>query len=514
MAPRGQRVAVGIVGPSNKARSVTQQSGRTVNLYPEVNDPDSKSVVALYSAPGYFRWANLTALVTEGAAIRAVHIMGSRFFLVAGASVYEVEYDETLQSFNTLTELDTLATDEGRVGMSDNNGILVLGDGTGFFSLDPDSPAITPILNEDLDVIPGTFSRFFDGYTLFFQADTGLFYYSAINDATTVEGLNYMSAEGSPDNTVAALVINRQAIILGSESIEFHYNSGDADNPFQRIAGGFIEHGCAARWSAVKFDNTAVFVGRNSEGQGVVWRLGGAGAEPQRISSHAVEKCIEKVLFAGVARDDLTEQITAYADQVEGHPRYVLNLPAVPATTNSPAQPSMTWAYDASTRLWCELGSMNPTTGLFERARADQHVIWRGRHYYGSYSDPWIYELSPNYYREGEDRYWVKFRESSHLSFDGRRFKINALTIEMETGVGRDGAVQGSNPTIMLQVSWDGGRTFGSIVTRSIGAIGEYQTEVRFGPLGSGRDCVLRLSISDPVRVCITGAHADVEVGR
>jgi hypothetical protein len=51
--------------------------------------------------------------------------MGNRLFVVAGTKVYEV----TSASFGTPTLRGVLAPSSGRVGMSDNNGKLIIGDG-------------------------------------------------------------------------------------------------------------------------------------------------------------------------------------------------------------------------------------------------------------------------------------------------------------------------------------------------------------------------------------------------
>jgi hypothetical protein len=116
-----QRIPIGLVGPSNRAGSIAQQSGRRINLYMEANDQDAKAQVALHSAPGIETWWDLTADGT----IRGQHRMGNRLFVVAGTKVYEV----TSASFGTPTLRGVLASSSGRVGMSDNDGKLVIGDG-------------------------------------------------------------------------------------------------------------------------------------------------------------------------------------------------------------------------------------------------------------------------------------------------------------------------------------------------------------------------------------------------
>ncbi len=508
-APR--RVPLPFIGPSSKASSSAQQSGRTVNLYPEINDPDAKAVVALHACPGFFRWADEEDLDALDLPIRGFHTAGDRWFAVVGNKVVEVTRDISGTDFAAINTLSTLSTYEGRVGMSDNSGKLIVGDGSGFWIIDLDTLVKVPLLNDGEERIRGWISRYIDGTTLYFLRDSSTYYYSEINDPATVRGLNFFSAEGSPDFTVNAHILGQQIVILGQRSVEWHYDSGDADNPFQRIQGGYQEHGSIGRWASCRFDNSIVMVGRNQEGQGKVLRLGGAGTAPQVISSPAVEQALAKV---GFAYADVTERVTMWAYEDAGHAFFLTNLPMVPGTVNNPAQPSQTWSHDAASGLWHERAYMNPETGLFERIRSDFHALWKGRHYTGDYALANIYEMSLDYYRENTLPL-IKLRESAGpLSVQGKRFTVHKLRIEMETGVGRDGGVQGSDPKLIMQYSWDGGRNWSDEVWRDIGAMGQTKTTVEFGPCGSGHDFNIRVIVAEPIRVTMTGAWADVTVGR
>lgn len=66
-------------------------------------------------------------------------------------------------------------------------------------------------------------------------------------------------------------------------------------------------------------------------------------------------------------------------------------------------------------------------------------------------------------------------------------------------------ATVGANPQVMLQVSRDGGRTWGAEMWFPLGKIGEYMTTIRSDPLGTARDFVFKFRISDPVKRVLTG---------
>ena len=77
----------------------------------------------------------------------------------------------------------------------------------------------------------------------------------------------------------------------------------------------------------------------------------------------------------------------------------------------------------------------------------------------------------------------------------------------MQQGVGLNNG-QGQNPQIMLQVSRDGGYTYGNEMWTSFGAQGEFLKRAEWRRLGVSRNYVFKFRISDPVKVVFIGAAA------
>jgi PKD repeat protein len=73
------------------------------------------------------------------------------------------------------------------------------------------------------------------------------------------------------------------------------------------------------------------------------------------------------------------------------------------------------------------------------------------------------------------------------------------------------GAVVERSPQAMLQISDDGGFTWGSERWENIGKIGEYRTRMHWHRLGSSRNRVFRLVISDPVKRALIGCRVTTE---
>lgn len=72
---------------------------------------------------------------------------------------------------------------------------------------------------------------------------------------------------------------------------------------------------------------------------------------------------------------------------------------------------------------------------------------------------------------------------------------------------------QGQDPVLMMRYSDDAGHTWSQERSKSIGKIGETRKRVIFRRLGSARNRVYEIKVSDPVKVTILGAELMVEEG-
>jgi hypothetical protein len=119
--------------------------------------------------------------------------------------------------------------------------------------------------------------------------------------------------------------------------------------------------------------------------------------------------------------------------------------------------------------------------------------------------------MSPNVYDDNGDEL-LRLRAFRNPFSSGYINFYKSLQIDMETGVGLTSG-HGSDPNLMIRWSDDGGNNWTSKKRISIGKKGEYSRRVLISRLGSGRDRVWELSISDPVPVRFTGAFIDYEAG-
>jgi hypothetical protein len=130
-----------------------------------------------------------------------------------------------------------------------------------------------------------------------------------------------------------------------------------------------------------------------------------------------------------------------------------------------------------------------------------------------------IYELSLDVYTDN-GQVVRRVRTGPHIHSDRKRLYFKEIEIDIERGVGLDGIVDsginpegslGKDPQAFLQWSDDGGRTWSNEYWGSLGKIGEYKDRLHWHRLGMSRDRVFRLTISDPVKIVLIDARADVQ---
>ncbi|MFZ9845252.1 MAG: hypothetical protein ACO3EW_04675, partial [Candidatus Nanopelagicaceae bacterium] len=192
----------------------------------------------------------------------------------------------------------------------------------------------------------------------------------------------------------------------------------------------------------------------------------------------------------------------AYTYQQEGHPFYVLTFPSA----------NRTWVYDVSTQAWHErAGFFN---GAFIRHRSNCQMNFNSEVIVGDFEDGRIYAFDLDVYSDdGATQKWLRsWRALDTGKNNLKRTAHHSLQLDCESGIGLDGdgTVQGSDPTVSLRWSDDGGHTWSNYHAKSMGRIGEFGTRVLWRRLGMTqklRDRVYEISGTDPVKISIMGAE-------
>ena len=319
-----------------------------------------------------------------------------------------------------------------------------------------------------------------DGYGIFSQAGTEKFWLSGLDDMTTIDALDFSSADVFADELKGCVSDHRELWLFGKTSTEVWVNTGDASFPFARAGGGFMERGCAASGSISKADNAVYWLGDDLR----VYRA--EGYQPQPISTPAIEILIEGT--------EAQEGAWSFVYDQAGHKFYVLGFN------------NLTIVFDVTTGLWHERKSQ----GL-DRWRVRFHAEFDEKQLVGDAINNQIYDLSLTTYTDDGDEIRREIVTPPLHAQTSRAF-MSELRLDVEPGVGLTSG-QGSDPQWFLDWSDDGGHSWSNELWRSPGGIGEYATQVRWHGLGAFRSRTLRFAISDPVKAVVLGAYARIEQG-
>jgi len=464
-----------ILGASYVARSVNAADNRMINLYPEAVREGGKEAGFLSRCPGL----RLVATVGSGP-VRGLWSHNNILYVVSGTEFYKVT------SAYVATKIGNVSG-TGPVSMADNGTQLFIACNGPSYIYNYNTLAFGAITDEDF---PGAVNvGYLDGYFVFNEPNSQRIWITSLLDGTSIDPLEFASAEGSPDGLVALIVDHREAWLFGTDSTEVWYNSGDADFPLTRIQGAFNEIGCVAAYSVAKLDNGIFWLGADARGQGIVYRANGYTG--QRISTHAIEYAIQSY-------DTISDAI-AYTYQQEGHAFYVLCFPTA----------GKTWVYDVAVDSWHERAGM--LNGEFVRHRSNCHAAFNNVPHVGDYENGKVYVFDLYVYADdSQPQKWLRsWRAFPPGGNNLTRTVHHSLQLDCETGVGLI-VGQGSDPQVMLRFSDDGGHTWSNEKWVSMGAIGGYATRAiwrRLGMTNKLRDRVYEVSGTDPVKLIIVGAE-------
>ena len=448
-------------------RSLPVAAQECINLYAQVAPENEIDTVALHGTPGQ------VAFVEVGSGpIRGMLFGNSLIYAVSADELYSID------SAGVTTLLGSgMPIGDDNVSMAFNGTEVAIGvNDAGWLWNGTTLAAIT-----DPDFIGGSTVAFQDGYFIWTLDGTALFSISALYDGSTYDALDFATAESLPDDLTRVIVDHREAWLFGEKSIEVWFNSGAQDFPFARIDGAVLERGTNAPHSVVKMDNSLYWLGDDL----VVYRA--VQYTPERISTHGIEKLVgEMSTLVGVAGYTFTE---------EGHKFYALDLPG-----------KGSFFYDITTNLW-------------HQRQAYTKTLWQGccgveafnRVYVGDRTSGDIWRLDLDTYQDNGTTI-QRLAAAPALDFAGRRFITSRLEIRFEGGVGLT-LGQGVLPQSMLTWSDDGGHTWSSERWRNIGPLGNYSKRAVWNSMGESRHRNYRVTISDPIKVAIRGATANLMMG-
>lgn len=450
------------MGLGGKSRNVSDQL--LTNLYREIQPEGEKYRMAIYPTPGL---SLFTSFGEEP--IRGWWQVGTLIYAVHRNQLYSIN------NAGVRTALGTLDTSTGRCDLSDNGAQVIVVDGANGYIFTISGATFAKIADADF---PGaTTVTFLGGYFIVSKPDSGQFYISGLYDGTAWDALDFATAESNPDELIRVFADGGQLMLFGDKTTESWGNSGAADFPFAIIGGAASEWGLAARWSLAKFDNSVMFLRKNRLGQVQIAKQ--AGYASVAVSTPELDNRINA--YSAVS------DATAFSYMLDGHSFYQINFP----TANE------SWLYDGLSNAWQKVQS---GTG---RHRANLQLNLLDSPYVADYENGNVYRFSDDEYTDAGAPI-AREMTCRHIS-TGDWTVFEELWIEMEAGVGLSSG-QGENPQIMMQVSKDGGHTWGNELWVPFGKMGEYRKRAVWRRLGRSRDWLFRFRVTDPVNTVFVNA--------
>ena len=309
----------------------------------------------------------------------------------------------------------------------------------------------------------------------------GQWFISALYDSTTLDPLQFATKESKPDPLLRLIVANHQVWLMGSESIEPWTDAGTSPFPFAQVTGSIMDRGIAAPLSATDLAGVLLWLGDDL----IVY--GAAAYTPVRISNFAVDEAIRAMAVKSIVSDAVGFNYTQ-----GGHPFYVLTFPTA----------GRTLVYDTLTQVWHERRSGTQLTDAIWTVTCTVEA-W-GKVYAGT-STGALGVLDLDTYTELSAPI-RRAAVSPPLYNDGKRATVPTVELECELGIGLTTG-QGSNPTVTVRWSDDGGATFSNERTASLGKTGNRIDRARIFRTGIFRQREYEFAISDPVKVSFYGMN-------
>jgi len=324
---------------------------------------------------------------------------------------------------------------------------------------------------------------FLDGYFVVNAPGTREFFISQGYDGFTWNALNFASKEAYTDTLQAVTVDNSCLVLLGDVSQEYWQDVGSFPFPLLRIPGSPTDMGVAATFSVARCNGALMYLGRARRGGLSVVMI--ENYRPKTVSTPDLDYLFNEYVNPADA--------IAFGYRQNGHEFYQISF----------QQQGVTWLYDATSAVWSTLVS-----GAVTRHYANYGCQFNFHVMVSDYRNGKVYVLDPSVYTDNGEliaRELITPHFYQGTSFN--KLHIYRLRVDMEQGGGlNDG--QGIDPQVMLQVSRDGGFTWGSEMWTTCGAQGDFTKRAEWRRLGVSRNYVFKLRVTDPIKTVFIAAAA------
>lgn len=461
------------IGGYGRSQSPIANCATLQNWYVEALAPGSKSAGALYPTPGMVEFGRVSQV--GGKRFFSTAASDSRVFSVTGMKLYEWLAD------GSAVERGTVAADANPATIctnGDGGQQLAITAGRNFYILDLLTNVFTQVTFLDGKA---TQAGFISGYFLDFDIATGTVYQSDLYDGLTFDPLNFFQRNTQADDWAAMLITSLGRIFLpGTKTRDNYENVGTFPIPFAPSAAGLQPEGIAASFSVSEAGAFVCWLG--TAGQNGGYKVyAAAGYRADIISTEPIDYALSLYTQEEIA----AATGESYSDQ--GHDFYLLTVG------------DTTFTVDLTTGIWHTRRTfMDAVSGTLGPWRARWHAFGFNKHLWLDAETGVAYQSDIAFPTDVEGLLIQRRRTTPSLCRLNQVLDVGEFEIKMQTGIGNPNP-PGDWPTVLLELSYDGGMTWGRQRAASVGREGQYGIRVRWQGNGSGRDVAFRITVSDPV---------------
>ena len=466
-------VPINIAGPSYQDRSRPLSSQETRNFYHEVVE-SGKDQYVIKSFPGQ----KLLGTAAVSGADRGQHQMLEVAYRVVGNTLYEVS------RVGVHTSKGAIPGAERCIFADDGVNMFIVADGivsqysnsTNLVTTVTDSSIVGA---QSVAFINNQFAYTFPLLTVF----------SDVGDGSSASSLNAVGAESNPDDLVRDYTFDQILYRFGKRSCPNWYNSGVGTPPFDRIEGQIINIGLGAIHSVATTRDFVYWLGSDNQ----IYRA--RGGQEQVISTAAISGAIQSYPSSADAYGAVFT--------IDNKTMFVITFPSA----------NRTWCLteELGVNGWFEL-SKGITDGPYN---AGSILEVYNEVLVGDSSNGQLYELDFDTYDQAGET-WRRRRVLGSINGDtlgqkGKRVQMSRFELIMEMGTGLITG-QGEDPKIMIEASYDGGKSWDTGTWMRVGRLGETNIRAEWFNMKSFYDLIIRITTSDPVAYNIYSGAIDLKL--
>jgi hypothetical protein len=424
--------------------------------------------------------------------VRGSHVMNGNTYVVAQDRLYRIdEFPGDVFAPTEVTVFPNFISDDGkRVLMASiKNQLVIVVPGVGGYHY-TEGGSLVPITSVNF-LVPSSVVAL-DTYFTFSQFGTNVEFSSALNDGLTYSALDRYIVSQIPVIT-GQIVYRNQLYVLGEKLIVPFSNQSQAQFAFRPIPSAAMDYGLETRYLSINVRQGIVFVGRTVNSSLSVWFY--SSGAPVKLSTPPIDFLLNKCSDAEIEASFLMQYAEAGTECV-------------------------TLTFYNGTYGYCFVYD-------FIASAKSGKPEWHERREYGIGDNPWSVASIINCYRKtlvflassGEfsvgvmdDSIGTEFGANVRRVLNTQPYsmlgvKTKVKSLEIYTDVGVD-----DNSQITISWSDDGGFNYGNKLSRSTGAIGEYNTRVIWDQLGGfSRQRMLQIEYTGEYPRSINKLMANIE---